>query len=153
LIDSASLVGTKCENALSGTGVDPPPALLVLPLPPPPPEPLPLVELARVVPLVDVVWPEDVPVLELVFVNTVELDPVVDALESAELGLTLVVVATPLLALAVDSAEVEALADETPFVDDAVNNELVAPPPPAPAPDEDPAVFDAVAVTVPVVDD
>jgi hypothetical protein len=51
-----------------------------------------------------------------------------------------------------DSAEVDVAADETPLVALAVNNPLLAALLPEPAPDEDPAVFEACAATVPVVD-
>lgn len=57
------------------------------------------------------------------------------------------------LPLADVSVEVEADAEETPLVVLAVNKLLVVDALLAPAPDEDPPVFEACAATVPVVED
>ena len=138
-------------NALSGTGVEAAAALVELPLPPPPPppeEPVP-VDVERVVPLAEVVCPDDVPVLVLVFVNTVELVPAVESFESCELEFT-VVVADALVVLP-DKAEVVELADETPLVGVDVNKDLLDAADPEPAPEDEPAVLEAVAGTVPAV--
>jgi hypothetical protein len=148
LIESDSLVGTKCANALSGTGVD----SMVLPLLlDPPPDEL-LVELERVVPPADVFALAAAPALELVPDSTVVLVPDVEFEDSAEVEFTLVVAAM-VRVLPADSAEAEPAAEETPLACDAVSNDAVAAPPPVPAPDDDPAVFDAVAATVPAVVD
>ena len=109
---------------------------------------LPLPELApleasddgagRDVPFTDVVELEDVPVLVLVFDNTVEDGVSVDAwfvLSAVE------------FTLAEDTADVDDAGAESVVLVDAVNSpfpELAAPP--APAPDDDPAVFDATVV-------
>jgi hypothetical protein len=144
LIESASLDGTKCVNALNGTGVAREGLLLELPDPPPPP----LDELEREVPLSDVVALDEVPVLVLMLESTVE--PAAEDDESAELELALEIEGVELI-LPGDSADVEAVADETPFVVDGVSRELLEPFEPDPAPDDEPAVLDAVAATVPVV--
>lgn len=150
MIESDSLVGTKCANALSGTGVASE-GLLEL-LDPLPLEELPLVELERVVPLADVFALADVPAFELALDNTVVLVPDVEVEDSAEVEFTLVAAAMEPV-LPEDSAEVEDDAEETPLACDVVSSDVVAALEPAPAPEDDPAVFDAVAATVPVVVD
>jgi hypothetical protein len=151
LIERDSLVGTNRVNALNGTGVANEGLLVELPDPPPPPplEELPD-EVPRDVPLSDVVALDEVPVLVLVLDSTVELVPDVEDDESAELEFTLDA-AEVVPVLPGDSADVDADADETPFVCDAVSFEELGPPEPCPAPEDDPAEFDAVAATVPVV--
>jgi hypothetical protein len=160
LIDSDSLCVWKCANALSGTGFDAPLLLLLPPDPPePPPPPVPLllepvledpVVLERVVPLCDVFALDDVLVVVLVLVSTE--DCAVELVDcSAEVDETLDVSDVELEVLE-DSADVEAAADETPLVALAVNSPLLAAVLPAPAPEDDPAVFEACAATVPVVD-
>lgn len=150
MIESDSLDGTKCVNALNGTGVDSAELLLAL-LDPPPLLEEPLVDvLERDVPLSDVVALDDVPVLVLMLESVVGVVPAVEAVDSAEVEFALVVPGVELV-LPEDSAEVVDAADETPLVVDAVSRELLAPVAAAPAPDEEPAVFDAVAATVPVV--
>jgi hypothetical protein len=146
LIESDSLDGTKCVNVLNGTGVAREGLLLELPDPPPPP----LEELEREVPLSDVVALDEVPVDVLVLESTVELVPAVEAVESAELEFTLEIAGVELV-LPEDRAQVEAVAGETPFVVDGVSRELLERFEPAPAPDDEPPVLDAVAATVPDV--
>jgi hypothetical protein len=148
LIESASLVGTKCANALNGTGVCSAELLLVL-LDPPPPPPLP-VDVGRDVPLVDVVALDDVPVLVLVVESTVELVPVVDEEDNAELEFTGDAADVDVV-LPEANADVDDDAEETPLDDVGVSSDALAPPPPDPAPDDDPAVLEACAPTVPVV--
>jgi hypothetical protein len=151
LIESASLVGTNCVNALNGTGVASAGLLLELldPPPPPPPDELP-VDVDRVVPASDVVALDDVPVLVLVLESTVGLVPAVELVDNAELEFTLDVAdVTPLFPA--DNAELDAVDDDTPLFSEDESSDVLPPPPPAPAPDDDPAVLDAVAPTVPVV--
>ena len=139
-------------NALKGTGVASERLLPELLEPPPPPlleEPL-LDEFERDVPLSDVVALDDVPVLVLVFESTVELVPDVEEVESAELAFTLDVAGAELV-LPDDNAEVEGVVEETPLVADAVSSDLLEPAELCPAPEEEPAVFDPPAATVPVV--
>jgi hypothetical protein len=80
----------------------------------------------------------------LVLVNTLVLVVAVDDDDSAEVEATF---AADVLVLPDDSAEVEEAGEETPVVEEAVKSALpgdaVAP---APAPEDEPAVFDAVAV-------
>jgi hypothetical protein len=151
LIESDSLVGTKCANALSGTGVCKAVLLELLepPPPPPPPDVLPVV-VDRDVPPTEVVALDEVAVLVLVAARTDDVVPVVDAFDSAALGLT-VDAAEVVVVFPEASAEVAADADETPFGAELVSSEVLAPPPPDPAPADDPCVFDAVAATVPDV--
>ena len=154
MIESDSLVGTNFVKALSGTGVASDELLLLLD-PPPPPLPPPLldelpVDVARDVPLNDVVALDDVPVFVLVVESTVEFVPAVDAEDSAELEFTLDA-ADVVPVFPDDNAEVDAVAEETPLVADEVSFDVVAAPELEPAPDDDPCVADAVAATVPVV--
>ena len=152
MIESASLVGTKCANALNGTGVWSAELLLELLDPPPPPPPAELpVEVDRDVPLADVVALDDVAVLVLVVESTDEVVPVVDDVDSAELEFT-GDAADVVVVLPEANADVDDDAEETPLDDaDGVSSDVVAPPPPDPAPDDDPAVLEACAPTVPVV--
>lgn len=160
MIDSDSLVGTNFVNALSGTGVDCAALLFELDPPPPPPPPLPLLlpvellpfELARVVPLADVVALDPVPVLELVFESSVWFVPEIDADDSAELAFTLAV-ADAELVFPEDSADVVEEAEFTPFVAEDVSSDRVVAVDELPAPADDPCVFDPPAATVPVVVD
>jgi hypothetical protein len=138
----------KLVNALSGTGVASEELLVELPDPPPLDE-LP-VEVDRDVPLSDVVALDEVPVLVLVPESSVVLVPDVDDEESAELEFTLDA-ADVIVVLPADRADVDAVVDETPLVSDVDSSDDVAAPVLAPAPEDDPAVFDAVAATVPVV--
>lgn len=152
MIESDSLVGTKCANALNGTGVCSAELLLVLldPPPPPPPDELP-VDVDRDVPLTDVVALDDVPVLVLVVASTPEVVPVVDEVDNAELEFTGDAADVDVV-LPEDNADVDDAAEETPLdAADGVSSDVLAPPPPDPAPDDDPAELDAVAPTVPAV--
>ena len=129
--------------------------MFALLLPDPPPPELLLVleepeELDRVVPLNEVLALEEMLPDELELERT-EVCEVVGEVVSAEVAWTLD--AVELLApLPDDSAEVEAEAEEPPCVVLAVNKLLVVAEPPAPAPEEDPPVFEACAATVPVVE-
>jgi hypothetical protein len=151
LIERLSLVGIKCANALNGTGVWSDELLLVLldPPPPPPLDELP-VEVGRDVPLTDVVALDDVAVLVLVVESTDEVVPVVDAEDNAELEFT-GDAADADVVLPDDNADVVDDAEETPLEEVGVKSEVLAAPEPAPAPDDDPAEFDAVGGTVPAV--
>ena len=160
LMESDSLCVWKCANALSGTGLAGP--LLLLPpeppTPPPPPDVLPLLDpvleepvvLERLVPLCEVLALEDVLVVVLVLARTedcaVEL---VDRSADVDETLDVAVVVPELLD---NSADVDAEAEETPLVTLGVNRPLVAVLLPDPAPDDEPAVLEACAATVPVVD-
>jgi hypothetical protein len=138
-------------NALNGTGVASEALAVELPELPLPPDELPD-EVPRDVPLSDVVALDEVPVPVLVLESTVELVPDVDDVESAEVEFTLD--APDVIAvLPADNADVEADTEETPLFSDDDSNDAVEAVVAAPAPDDEPAVFDAVAGTVPVVVD
>jgi hypothetical protein len=98
-----------------------------------------------VVPPRDVVALEEMLVVVLVLDSTVALELAVDDGESAEVGLNIDAV---VLWFREASAEVAAAGDDT--ADDAADAVSSAFPPladpPAPAPDDDPAVFDAAGV-------
>jgi hypothetical protein len=148
LTESDSLLGMNLVNALNGTGVAKEGLLVELPellLP----EEL-FDEVPRDVPLSDVVALDEVPVLVLVLESSVELVPEVDDEESAELEFTLEAADVDVV-LPADNADVEAVADETPLFSDADSKDAVEAVVAAPAPDDEPAVFDAVTGTVPVV--
>lgn len=97
----------------------------------------------REVPLTDVVALEETPVLVLVLDNTVALELDVEEGESADVELTLdafdAVLALPEASADVDDADGMAVEDAVssafPELEDA----------PAPAPEDEPAVFDAMA--------
>jgi hypothetical protein len=150
LIESDSLVGTKCVNALSGTGIGNVVLLLLELDPPPPPPPDDAVVDERVVPLAEVFALEDVPVLLLVLVNTFVFVALFAEVESAEPELTLAV-ADVVFVFPLDSADVAAL-DGTPLLCEGVSCELLDELLPCPAPDDEPAVFEAVIGVVPDVD-
>jgi hypothetical protein len=140
-----------CVNALSGTGIGNVVLLLLELEPPPPPPPDDDVVDERVVPLADVFALEEVPVLVLVFVSTLVFTALLAEVESAEPELTLVVAGVELV-FPLESAEVEAALDETPLLCDDVNCELLDELLPCPAPEDEPAVFEAVVGVVPDVD-
>jgi hypothetical protein len=151
LTESDSLLGMNLVNALNGTGVAKEALLVELPEPllPLPPDEL-LDEVPRDVPLSDVVALEEVPVLVLVLESSVELVPEVEDEESAELEFTLEA-ADVIVVLPADKADVEAVVEETPLFSEADSKDVVEAVVAAPAPDDEPAVFDAVTGTVPVV--
>ena len=152
MIESASLVATKCENALSGIGVG---AVIVVPLldPPPPPPPLvpsPVVvpEPERVVPPCEVVALDEILVEVLVLESTVEF--AVEPVDSADVEFTL---EAPVVEPLLDElrAELEDTGADTPDVALGLSSEPPATAPAlAPAPLDEPAVLEAVAATVPV---
>jgi hypothetical protein len=151
-MESDSLCVWKCASALSGTGVEGPVLFELLPPDPPPlpPELFPVLEeLDRVVPLSEVF------ALEEMLPDELELDRTEACADAevfiAEVPFTLEFADLELL-LADESAEVEADAEDTPLVALAVNRLLVVVALPAPAPDEDPPVFEVCAATVPVVE-
>jgi len=123
--------------------------VLLDPPPPPPPDELP-VEVDRDVPLTDVVALDDVAVVVLVVESTVEVVPVVDDEDSAELEFTGDAADVDVV-LPDANADVVDDADETPLDDVGVSSDVVDPPEPDPAPDDDPSVLDACAGTVPAV--
>jgi len=90
-------------------------------------------------------------VVVLVVASTFVFVVLFDVVESAELGSTLEV-AVMVCVLPGESAEVEDAGVETPFVEDAVSRELLAPDDPEPAPAEEPWVLLAAAATVPLVE-
>lgn len=148
-MESDSLVGMKRVNALNGTGVEREGLLLELPELPLPPDEL-FDEVPRDVPLSEVVALDEVPVLVLVLESSVEFVPEVDDEESAELEFT-PDAADVVVVLPDDNADVEADAEETPLFSDDDSNDLLEAVVAAPAPDDEPAVFDGVTGTVPVV--
>jgi hypothetical protein len=148
LIDSASLVVSKCVNALNGTGVDtlvvdPPCAdAAVAEL---------VVEAGRDVPFNDVVALDEVPVPVLVFPSTVEFELAVAVGESAEVWVLFNAV---VLTLPPENADVDAAGCVLVVLVAAVKSafpELAAAP--DPAPDDEPAVLDAMAVGAVLIDE
>jgi hypothetical protein len=133
-------------KALSGTGMESVGLPVLEPPPEPPPEPDEALTAGRVVPLREVFALEEMPVEVLVLDKTVLLELVVEAGDSAELDLT-VDAFNAVLCFAEASAEVEdAGDDETPVTE--VGDSSAVPDdaePPAPAPEDDPAVFEAMA--------
>ena len=128
--------GTEAGLAQLMTGV-------VLP-PPPLDEPLD----ARVVPVVEVLALDEILPVVLAVESTVVLAPVVEAGDSAALELTLDTAEVVLL-FAGASAEVEDAGDESAPEVEGINNELPEEADDAaPAPEDDPAVFDAAGVEV-----
>jgi hypothetical protein len=115
-------------------------------LPPLLPDPAAVLEDAeREVPLTEVVALEEMLLVVLVFESTVALVLALEDGDSAEVEATLEA-ADVVLTFAEANAEVDDAGDETPAVEDGVSSALpgdgVAP---APAPDDEPAVFDAIA--------
>ena len=129
--------------ALSGMGVGKTTLPALAPAPPPPPEEPGagvVDEPARDVPPTAVLALEEMPVV--VLVSTFALEPAVEPADSAELVVT-VEAPDAVLRLPAASADVEEAGEETPFVAEGVNKALPAEAaPPAPAPEEEPAVFD-----------
>jgi len=99
----------------------------------------------RDVPPKDVVALEETLLAVLALDRTVAVDAAVEEGDSGEVELTLEVAGVVLVLVAVN-ADVEEASDETPVVEEGVRSALpgVAVTP-APAPEEEPAVFDAVA--------
>jgi hypothetical protein len=130
-----------CMKALRGTGVDPPVPVVLLELPL---EPLLLLEtvVRELDALPDEADPPDDPD------NTLALPALVDAEESAEVELALDVVVL-LARLRTDGVVVK---DEPLALDAGDRRELVAPVFPDPAPEEEPAVLEATAAVVPLVE-
>ena len=151
MIESDSLLCSKCVNALSGIGFG---NGVVVPLddppPPPPPVPSPAVvpEPAREVPPAAVFALDEMLVEVLALESTVEF--AVDVVDSAEVEFTLDAPAVGAVLLE-ENADVEDAGVETPDVDEGVKSDVAAAAPAlAPAPLEEPAVAEAVAATVPV---
>lgn len=149
-MESASLCVLKCVMALKGTGVwtrD-----VLVPLDPPELEEPEVV--VREVPLKDVVALEEMLVEVLVLDRTVALVLAVEDGDSAEVELTFAERAEVKPMLFGDSADVDDVADPTPAVDEGANIALpVEGATPDPAPDDEPAVFDAVALEVLLVEE
>lgn len=156
-MESASLCVWKCVMALSGTGVCTRVEFaLALPDPPPPEDPEVLVfpDPVREVPLNDVVALEEMPVEVLVLDKTVAFVVAVLDGDSAELEVALDDAADVAPALVEESADVEDTPEPTPLVEEAVNMALpVEGVTPDPAPEDDPAVFEAVALEVLLVEE
>jgi hypothetical protein len=119
-----------------------------------------VVEDERVVPPSDVLALEEIPVEVLALARTVEVPAAPDAEvevagASAEVELAGAAAAADVVVrLAAVSAEVEDAGAATPAVEEGVNSALPAlGAPPVPAPEEDPAVFEAVWVAVPLLSD
>jgi hypothetical protein len=119
----------------------------VLWLPPPPPDDAAGLSVAgREVPFIEVVALEDTPVLPLVVDRTVAFELDTEDVESADVWPTFNA-ADVVLPFPEDSAEVDDAGVEIATLEDAVSSpfpELAAAP--DPAPDDEPAVFDAMAV-------
>ena len=152
-MERASFLVTKWVNALSGTGVgwaDVTPFEL-----PPPPDPPAAVVDARVVPLTEVFALEEMAVELAALDNTVELELTLDRADSADVEFTFDVAnAVPILPAV--SVELVLGGAERPVVEEAVSRPVpVDAAAPEPAPEDDPAVFDADAVDedAPLVDD
>jgi hypothetical protein len=127
-------------KALSGTGVEPPvPVLLELPLELVPPLAVVVRELDA---LPDDADPDDPD-------NTLALPVLVEAEESAEVELAPDVVVVLFARLSTDGV---VLRDEPLVLVAGVSSELEAPAAPDPAPEDEPAVLEATAATVPVVE-
>jgi hypothetical protein len=144
LIESASLWVSKWVKALSGTGFDT--TVLVLPEDPPPPL---LDDVGREVPLKEVFALDEMAPLVLAFDSTVEVEFAVEDGESAELELTLFVLGVVTL-----NADVEAAGCDAALVmEDGVSCAFPADaPPPAPAPDDEPAELEAMAAAGELID-
>ncbi len=139
-------------NALSGTGLGEEAEVLLLPeLLPELPPPVVVPEPERDVPPCEVLALEEMLVLELVLESTVELADEVELEDNCDVELTLEVFEVGVV-FAVLSAEEDEVDEEMPLLVVGCNNEVVAPLPPAPAPEEEPAVLEAVAGTVPADD-
>jgi hypothetical protein len=146
--------------ALRGTGVWTSVAP-VEPEPPPPPPELEepalaeLVDDVREVPLKDVVALEEMPVEVLVLDKTVAVVLDVEDGDSAEVELLALLETDEVKPMLFgDSADVEDAVDPTPTVEEAVSIALpLEAVTPAPAPDEEPAVLDAVALEVLLVEE
>ena len=150
LTESASLVGTKRVNALSGTGVAS--AWLVLDEAAPPPAPeVPVVEEVeeREVPAREVFRLEEIPALVLRLESTVWMAEEDDAEDRAEVGLTFWV-ARVRVEFWEESDEVDGAVGETPLVSEGLRIDVVVVADALPAPADDPWVLDGVAATVPV---
>lgn len=159
-MESDSLCVLKCVMALRGTGVCTTVAL-VEPLPPPPPPELEdpalaeLVDDVREVPLKDVVVLEEMPVEVLVLDRTVALVLAVEEGDRAEVALLALLETDEVKPMLFgDSAEVEDAADPTPTVEEVVSMALpLEAVTPDPAPEDEPAVLDAVALEVLLVEE
>ena len=132
------------------------------PPPPPPPEPLfdapgaaVVPEPERVVPLVAVLALDEVLEAVLTLPRTEELVWLFEALDRLDDVLTeeRAELAEPFVVEEDERAELEAAEVPTPVVEDGVRRLLPEDAvDPAPAPEEEPAVFDATAATVPLVE-
>lgn len=138
-------------KALSGTGLLA--GVLAALLPEPPPE-LPLVDVEpeRVVPLVEVELLEEVPVELLRLESTVLFEAAVAELDSAEVALTLAVGEVVVATLVLLNVVVGLDPDDTPLVAEGDSKELDVLEPPAPAPEDDPAVLATGAEATPAVE-
>jgi hypothetical protein len=141
-MESDSLCVLKCVTALRGTGVWTRDVLVLV-----------LAVAGREVPLKDVVALEEMLVEVLAPDRTLVLALAVEDGERAEVEVTFET-AVVVLTLLEDSADVDDTAEPTPAVEEAVNMALPADgATPDPAPDDEPAVFDAVALDVLLVEE
>jgi hypothetical protein len=141
LIESDSLETSKCVKALRGTGTEI--VGLVVLLLPDDDDPEVLV-VGREVPFTDVVALEETPVLVLALERTVAFE--VEADESDELGFALIAAADVVVPFVEDNDEVDDAGVERPELVDGVSSafpeEALVP---EPAPEDEPALFDAMA--------
>ena len=129
-------------SALSGTGVG---TVAALPAPPPPAEDCAeaVMDPARVVPVREVLALEEMPVDVDVLVKTLVVEVEVEDAESADVEVTGEIADVALLVFPLARGDIAEVGSETVAEADGVSRafpvEVLAP---APAPDEDPAVFD-----------
>ena len=138
-MDSDSFCVCICRNALSGTGVEPPVALAPLELPPPAAAVREFDALAGC----EAALPEDPD-------STLALPPPIEAEERADVELA----PDDVVALLARFSTPGVLLRDAPLAPEAGFRSalLAAAPPPAPAPDDEPAVAEATAATVPLVE-
>jgi hypothetical protein len=151
-MDSDSLCVLKCVIALNGTGVCTRVVPVLVLLDPPALEELEV--LLREVPLKDVFALEEMLVEVLALDKTVAFVAAVEDGDSAEVDVTLLDRAEVEPMLFGDSADEDDAEDPTPAVEEGVNMAFpVEGATPDPAPDDEPAVFDAVAFEVLLVEE
>ena len=138
----------KCVKALRGTGLE---DVVLVPLDAPGAVVVP--DPARVVPLAAVFALEELLPALLTEPRTVVPVWLLDVVDKAEELLTVESVELAVVLFDDERAEVELAEEDTPVVEEAVNSafpeDAVVP---APAPEEDPAVLEATAAVVPLVE-
>ena len=140
-MDSGSLCVCMCTKVLKGTGVDPPPVVPLLELPLPPEAAVREFDALAFCDAADTPADPD---------NTRALPAPIEAEESAEVELVPEIELVVLLARFSTPDELE-LSDEPLLLEVGVRRALPeAAAPPEPAPEDEPAVFEATAVGVPL---